>query len=118
MKQLKYISQTLVILIEIGILLMVWANLWVYIITNGRTFTQISKVPPRECALVLGTSPKMKSGRANPYFISRMRAVATLFHHGKIKKIIVSGEKSPNYDEPKAMKKFLVYREGVPKTLL
>ncbi len=118
MKQLKYISQTFFILIEIGILLMVWANLWVYILTNGRTFNQISKVPPRECALVLGTSPKMKSGRANPYFISRMRAVATLFHHGKIKKIIVSGEKSPNYDEPKAMKKFLIYREGIPENII
>lgn len=103
---------------EIGILLVLWANIWVYSLTNGRTFHQISKVPPRSCALVLGTSPKMKSGRANPYFIARMRATATLYHHGKIKKIIVSGEKSPYYDEPNAMKNYLIYREGVPESII
>lgn len=99
-------------------MLVLWANIWVFHLTNGRTFNQISKVPPRSCALVLGTSPKMKSGRANPYFTARMRAVATLYHHGKIKKIIVSGEKSLNYDEPKAMKRYLVYREGVPENII
>ena len=45
-----------------------------------------------------------------------MEAAALLFHHGKIKKIIVSGEKSQGYDEPAAMKRFLVYQEGVPET--
>jgi SanA protein len=36
----------------------------------------------------------MRSGVANPYFTARMDAVGTLYHHGKIKKIIVSGEKA------------------------
>ncbi len=97
---------------------MLLANIWVFSVTNGRTFTKISKIPPRETALVLGTSPKMKSGSANPYFISRMDATALLFHHGKIKKIIVSGEKSKGYDEPAAMKRFLVYQEGVPESII
>lgn len=106
------------LLAEIGVLLILWANLWVFDLTNGRTFHQISKVPPRESALVLGTSPKMKSGKANPYFTARMRAAATLYHHGKVRKIIVSGEKSENYNEPSAMKKYLVYREGVPEGII
>lgn len=105
-------------LIEIGILLMILANIWVFAVTNGRTFTRISKIPPRETALVLGTSPKMKSGISNPYFTSRMDAAALLYHHGKIKKIIVSGEKSKGYDEPSAMKKYLVYQEGVPENII
>lgn len=100
------------------VLLIFWANIWVFYLTNGRTFNKISKVPPRSCALVLGTSPKMKSGKANPYFIERMRAVSTLYHHGKVKKIIVSGEKSPHYDEPRAMKTYLTYREGVPESII
>lgn len=105
-------------LVEIGILLMILANIWVFAVTNGRTFTKISKIPPRETALVLGTSPKMKSGVSNPYFTSRMDATALLYHHGKIKKIIVSGEKSQGYDEPAAMKDYLIYQEGVPENII
>ncbi|WP_312761365.1 ElyC/SanA/YdcF family protein [Epilithonimonas sp.] len=105
-------------LVELGILLLILANFWVFALTSGRTYTKISKVPSRDCALVLGTSPKMRSGIANPYFTARMDAVGTLYHHGKIKKIIVSGEKSLNYDEPAAMKRFLVYTEGVPENII
>ncbi|MBA5246017.1 YdcF family protein [Marnyiella aurantia] len=97
---------------------MVLANIWVFSVTNGRTYTKISKVPPRETALVLGTSPKMRSGAGNPYFLKRMDATALLYHHGKVKKIIVSGEKSKGYDEPAAMKRFLVYEEGVPENII
>ncbi len=106
------------LLLEIGILLMIFANFWVFSLTDGRTYDKISKIPPRETALVLGTSPKMMSGAANPYFISRMEAVSLLYHHGKIKNIIVSGEKSKGYDEPAAMKKFLIYQEGIPEDII
>ena len=118
MIKLKNTFRLLVLLTEMGLLLIFWANIWVFQITNGRTFNKISKVPPRSCALVLGTSPKMKSGKANPYFTERMRAAATLYHHGKVKKIIVSGEKSPYYDEPSAMKKYLISHEGVPENII
>ncbi|WP_419867807.1 SanA/YdcF family protein [Chryseobacterium sp. CT-SW4] len=104
--------------IEIGILLICLANAWVFALTNGRTYTKISKIPPREVALVLGTSPRMRSGLANPYFTKRMDATALLYHHGKIKKIIVSGEKSKGYNEPAAMKNYLVYQEGVPEEII
>lgn len=104
--------------VEIAVLLMILANVWVVALTNGRTFTRISKIPPRETALVLGTSPRMKSGVSNPYFTKRMEATALLYHHGKIKKIIVSGEKSKGYDEPSAMKNYLVYQEGVPENII
>lgn len=117
-KILKSIFKNIFFSAEIIFLMMILANAWVYALTSGRTYTKISKVPPRESALVLGTSPKMRSGVANPYFIARMDAVGTLYHHGKIKKIIVSGEKSKNYDEPAAMKKFLIYREGIPENII
>lgn len=104
--------------VEFGILLIFLANMWVYSVTDGRTFRKISKIPPRDTALVLGTSPKTKSGAANPYFIKRMDAAALLFHHGKVRQIIVSGEKSRGYDEPAAMKNFLIYQEGVPEEII
>ncbi len=94
------------------------SNAWVFGLTNGRTYTKISKIPPREVALVLGTSPRMRSGLSNPYFTKRMDATALLYHHGKIKKIIVSGEKSKGYNEPAAMKNYLIYQEGVPEEII
>ena len=118
MKRILDILKSFFTLVEIGVLLMILANIWVYALTNGRTYTRISKIPPRETALVLGTSPKTKSGVSNPYFTSRMDATALLYHHGKIKKIIVSGEKSLGYDEPFAMKNYLVYQEGVPESII
>ena len=118
MKKILDLFKSFFNLVEIGILLMILANIWVFAVTNGKTFTKISKIPPRETALVLGTSPKMRSGLSNPYFTSRMDATALLYHHGKIKKIIVSGEKSKGYDEPAAMKNYLVYQEGVPENII
>lgn len=118
MKKTLNLFRIFFLCVEMSILLMVLANIWVFALTNGRTYTKISKIPPRETALVLGTSPKMRSGVANPYFVSRMDAAALLYHHGKIKKIIVSGEKSKGYDEPSAMKNYLVYQEGVPENII
>lgn len=118
MQRILEILKSFFILVEIAVLLMILANVWVVGLTNGRTYTKISKVPPRETALVLGTSPRMKSGVSNPYFTKRMDATALLYHHGKIKKIIVSGEKSQGYDEPFAMKNYLVYQEGVPENII
>lgn len=118
MKKLLDLFKSFFNLVEIGILVMILANIWVFAVTNGKTYTKISKIPPRETALVLGTSPKMKSGLSNPYFTARMDATALLYHHGKIKQIIVSGEKSQGYDEPAAMKKYLIYQEGVPENII
>lgn len=118
MRVLKNIFNLTFILAEIGILLICLANAWVFAVTGGRTYTKISKIPPREVALVLGTSPKMRSGMSNPYFTKRMDAAALLYHHGKIKQIIVSGEKSKGYNEPGAMKNYLVYQEGVPEEII
>lgn len=118
MRVLKNIFNLTFISVEIGILLICLANAWVFALTGGRTYTKISKIPPREIALVLGTSPKMRSGMSNPYFTKRMDATALLYHHGKIKQIIVSGEKSKGYNEPAAMKNYLVYQEGVPEEII
>ncbi len=118
MRKIINIFKIFINLLEIGLLLMILANIWVFSLTNGRTYTKISQIPARDVALVLGTSPKTMSGNANPYFTKRMDATATLYHHGKIKKIIVSGEKSKHYDEPAAMKHFLIYEEGVPENII
>jgi SanA protein len=105
----------LFLLLEVVFLAMLGCNLWVSHLTQGHSYTQTSKMPARACALVLGTSPKTRKGNANPYFTTRMQAVSTLYQHGKIKTIIVSGEKSEYYDEPHAMKKYLIINAGIPE---
>jgi len=115
---IKNIFKFIFLSAELVVLLMCVCNAWVFALTNGRTYNKISKIPPREVALVLGTSPKMRSGVSNPYFTKRMDAAALLYHHGKIKTIIVSGEKSKGYDEPAAMKNYLIYQEGVPEHII
>ncbi len=83
--------------------------------SSGRIYDNIDDIPFNETCVVLGTTPyskNMKSG--NPYFNNRMNATAELYKNGKIKRIIVSGDSSKNYDETKKMHEALVKR-GIPK---
>ena len=80
---------------------------------RGRIYFDPGLVPAREVAVVLGTSPKIRTW-ANPFFESRMNAAAELWKRGKARHFIVSGDNSrKTYDEPTAMRDALVAR-GVP----
>lgn len=113
MKFLNSFYRLIIRLIELGMVFMLIANLWVLALTKERKFDKMSRLPPRKWALVLGTSPKTRQGKFNPYFINRMQTAARLYHYGKIQKILVSGEKSFGYDEPQAMYDYLVYQSRV-----
>ncbi len=68
----------------------------------------VEQVPEREIGLLLGTSPIVADGRRNLYFTHRMDAAARLYHAGKIKKIIVSGDnRHKDYNEPQEMRRAL-----------
>ena len=65
------------------------------------------------CALVLGTSKWLQDGRENLYYLYRIRAAAEVYHAGKCKKILVSGDnRNNNYNEPLLMREDLL-RLGV-----
>lgn len=82
---------------------------------KGKIFSDVSAMPGEDVALVLGTSPKVKSGNKNLYFEHRMDAAAALYQAKKVKKILVSGDNGKAYyDEPTAMMKALVSR-GIPE---
>ena len=82
---------------------------------RGRCFSNVSDVPQSPVALVLGCSEFMPDGRKNLYFERRIAAVAELFHAGKVRALIASGDNHrAGYDEPSAMKAALV-RAGVPE---
>ncbi|MCX2744348.1 YdcF family protein [Mangrovivirga sp. M17] len=64
--------------------------------------------------LVLGTSKFLIQGGENPFFNKRIKAAADLYHSGKVKHLIVSGDnKYQSYNEPRYMYQALI-EKGVP----
>lgn len=73
-----------------------------------------SRLPATEVALVLGAAPIGPEGGPNRYFEYRLDAAAALWREGKVRYLLVSGDRRPpDYDEPSAMRAGLVAR-GVP----
>lgn len=86
--------------------------------TQSRIYSQPETVPATDVALVLGTGKYLNSGTINPYFRNRMEAAAQLYHAGKIKHLIVSGDNhSRDYDEPTDMMHYLM-ELGVPASAI
>lgn len=86
---------------------------WVAQTTSNQLYTNIELVPTNDVGLVLGTSKNASYG-TNLYFKYRMQAAAELYHAGKIKHILVSGDNSVvGYDEPTDMMNYLIHL-GVP----
>lgn len=74
----------------------------------------MAQLPPQKVALLLGTTPRLTDGRNNLYFDYRIQAAAKLYHAGKIRHIIASGDnRKHGYNEPDEMKKALMAL-GVP----
>jgi len=89
-------------------------NAWILIDTFKHVYSDIETVPYNSVGMVLGTSRMTRTGNPNQHFVTRMDAAAELYHAGKIKHLILSGDNMTRYyDEPKAMKAELLLR-GVP----
>ena len=67
-------------------------------------------LPECHAALVLGCSPTVMNGRFyNSYFTARIKKAAELYHSGKVKKLLLSGDNGrKEYNEPQEMRKALV----------
>ena len=77
-----------------------------------------ARLPDVEFALVLGAAPIGPEGGPNRYLMYRLDAAAALWHAGKVKTLLVSGDKRPpDYDEPAAMEAGLIKR-GVPASAI
>lgn len=99
----------------LGVVLFVAAaNIFVITRNQGRLTADIADVPPREVGVVFGAAPFLRDGRANLHFAYRIDAAAQLYHSGKVRHLLVSGDNHRrDYDEPTAMKAALVAK-GVP----
>ena len=95
-KKLFYITLIIAILCVISIFICDWT-----IKKNAVSciYTEISDIPANNVGLLLGTSPKLKSGNNNLYF----------------NYILISGDnRKEEYNEPEEMKKALM-QKGVPE---
>lgn len=107
------------IVVVFGLPLGVWlVNGWMTWQFAARVFSVVETIPAREVALVLGTSARTAGGYNNLHFQHRMEAAAALYHAGKIRHLILSGDNHvKGYDEPSDMREALLQR-GIPDTAL
>jgi SanA protein len=99
-----------------GVIVMVLLCNWIVVdTTRNKVFFDLKSLPSNDVGLVLGTSKYVAKGKENLFFKYRMEASALLFKEGKVKYLILSGNKeAETYDEPKAMKQALT-KLGVPE---
>jgi SanA protein len=114
----KTIFKIGVLLIVLVLLAIFLCNLWVVNSTKDQVYYDVDKVPPKNIALVLGTSKYFKTGKPNLFFHNRIEAARKLYEEGKVKFFILSGDNSLTYyNEPQDMKKALV-KAGIPDSLI
>jgi SanA protein len=86
----------------------------------GRAYARadVDRLPQIDVALVLGTLPFDPPNQLNPGLSRRLDAAVDLWRAGRIKYLIVSGNReSDSYDEPTVMRDILVQR-GVPAKVI
>ncbi|MBC8111944.1 MAG: YdcF family protein [Verrucomicrobia bacterium] len=105
-------------LLGIFIILVAICNIFIIFSTKSSIYYDIDKIPEKNAGLVLGTSKYVKGGRINLFFKYRIDAAAQLYHAGKVKHLILSGDNSSkDYNEPALMQKDLIAK-GVPAEAL
>lgn len=104
--------------ILVPVLLLILSNQIIQHSTSKYLFDSVYDIPYNHTALVLGTSPFVRSGGKNPYFSNRMEAAASLYHNNKVSYLLVSGDnRTKYYNEPEQMQRALT-ELGVPSTAI
>ena len=84
---------------------------WLYLSTGGYLRT-VADAPKEPVVVVFGAG--LVDGRPSPYLAGRLDAALALYHLGKVKAFLVTGDNDRvTYDEPDAMRTYLL-EHGVP----
>jgi SanA protein len=95
------------------VLVVVGSNAYILLTTSGEYTSDVSQVPKAPVAIVPGALVQ-PNGKMSVMLADRVDQASVLWHAGKVKKILVSGDHHTwAYDEPDTMRKQLV-RDGVP----
>lgn len=88
-------------------------DLRISLATRSAITDSLAEVEPTEVALILGTSRGQRS-QPNRFYQARIEAAAALYHSGRVRGILVSGDNATRYyNEPISMQKDLMAL-GVP----
>ena len=115
MKRLIYIFLSLIAILAIGV---IFCNRAVIKTAEDKMYDDVLVIPYNRVGVLLGTSPKGRSGKPNVFYIRRVEACVALYKAGKIDRILVSGDNSrTTYDEPTCIKEDLI-AAGVPDSVI
>src|SRR5271154_7034767 len=89
----KIAVTTLVIGWMIFLALVFGCNIWIIVSTRSQVYYDVSSIPFNTDGLVLGTGKLIEKGRVNQHFVQRIDAAAALYRGGKVKRLILSGDK-------------------------
>ncbi|WP_313895953.1 ElyC/SanA/YdcF family protein [Streptomyces sp. YIM 98790] len=85
---------------------------WLFATTDGQRIRTPADAPAAPVAVVFGAG--LWDGEPSPYLAHRLDAAARLYHDGKVRALLVTGDNSVHgYNEPDAMRDYLTGR-GVP----
>jgi len=112
----RHIIVLLVLLIFLSpLFLLIISDRLVEASAKGQHSAKVEEVPQKKVALILGCSPRTRSGLRNLYFEHRMEAAAVLWEHDKVEYFLVSGDNFHNsYNEPRYMLQSLIAL-GIPE---
>jgi len=122
MKKIKEITKKIKFkkILYFGLFLTIITTLFIFYIDNkissnadGKIYEDVSLIPHKEFALLLGTAKKFM-GNPNKFYVARIKATEELYKNHKVDKILISGDKHDDYSEPDDMKKDLV-ADGIPE---
>jgi vancomycin permeability regulator SanA len=99
-----------------GVAAVIGSVRFVRVTAAGHMYTE-ADIPAAPVALVLGAKV-FPDGTPSPFLTARLDLAKRLYDAGRVEVIIVSGDKNaPEYDEPAAMRHYLV-NAGVPESKL
>ncbi|MBK6264325.1 YdcF family protein [Marivirga sp. S37H4] len=115
---IKFIIRLLIFLLLLGIVFTIFSNVLIISKTKHKIYHDLSEVPAKEIALVLGTSKNNIKGEANSFFDNRIKAATELYNRGTVNKLLLSGDnRTIYYNEPNDMKKALL-NNGIPESAI
>lgn len=114
----RRVLRPLVLLILAGLLFTAGANAYIVYRNSDRLYTDVATVPVREVGLVLGTSRYLANGQPNLHFANRIAAAAALYHAGKVRHLLVSGDHHRAYYNEPAMMTAALLAAGVPASAI
>ncbi len=115
---IKFLIRLIFGIVIAAVLFAIFSNILIISQTKSKIYHDITEVPIREYALVLGTSKRTVKGESNSFFDNRITAASELYKQGRVKKLLLSGDnRTKYYNEPNDMRKALLSK-GVPESAI